>query len=152
MFRKTLLVAILGLSLALAGHSPAEDVKKDTKESTAKIKGNPLAGKVAPYVHAVIFRLNKDAPPGAAEALIKDSHALLAKIPSVRRLWVGRPADKATPIARKDYEVGLLMMFDNAAGLEEYLEHPLHLQFINKHGKTWDNKKISIYDFVNQTK
>src|ERR1700675_3673918 len=104
---RTLWVAALALGLVLVARSPAADKKESTKE----VKGNPLAGKVAPYVHAVIFRLNKEAPAGAAEALIKDSHALLAKIPAVRRLWVGRPADKATPIARKDYQVGLLVLF-----------------------------------------
>jgi hypothetical protein len=146
---KTLVVAVLAVGVALVARSPAQDVKKDTKES---LKGNPLAGKVAPFVHVVVFHLKKDAPSDAAEVLIKDSHALLAKIPSVRKLWVGRPAKQATPIARKDYDIGLLVLFDNAAGLNEYLEHPLHIQFVNKHSKVWEEKKVDVYDFVNQAK
>jgi hypothetical protein len=149
MLRKTLVTAAVMLGFALISQSLAQDTKKDTKES---LKGNPFAGQVAPFVHVVVFHLKKDAPKEAAEGLITDSHLLLAKIPAVRKLWVGRPAEKATPIAKKDYQVGLLVLFDNAAGLNEYLEHPLHIEFLNKDAKLWDEKRINVYDFVNQAK
>jgi hypothetical protein len=102
-----------------------------------------------PYVHAVIFYLKKDAPAGEADSLIEDTHKLLAKIPTVRGLWVGKPAEKATPkYAITDFHVGLVVLFDDYAGLEKYLEHDLHTEFLDKHGKHWD--KVPVYDFVHQ--
>src|SRR5256885_1804924 len=59
----------------------------------------------APYVHCVIFTLKKDAPKDEAKALVADAHELLAKIPTVRSLKIGPPAEKSTPtFAVTDYQ------------------------------------------------
>jgi hypothetical protein len=109
------------------------------------------AKKQAPYMHAVIFYLKKDAPKGTDQALIEDSHKLLAKIPSVRQLWVGRPAKDATPkVAVTDYAVGLTIAFDDYAGLKTYIDHDLHTQYVDKHGKHIE--KVLVYDFNNEMK
>ena len=114
-------------------------------------KGEKGVKKKAPYVHTVYFYLKKDAPKEEVSALIEDSHKLLGKIPSVRGLWVGRPAKDSTPkFALTDYSVGLLVLFDDYAGLEQYLKHPLHDEYLEKHGKYWE--KVPVYDFVNQKK
>jgi Stress responsive A/B Barrel Domain len=110
------------------------------------------ADKAAPFVHTVIFHLKPDAPAGEAEALITDAHELLAKIPSVRELRVGRPADKFSEGARKDYQVGLLVLFDDYQGLQTYAKHPLHLKYVEKHLKHVDVDRLRIYDFENQKK
>jgi hypothetical protein len=104
-----------------------------------------------PYVHAVIFHLKKDAPQDAIAGLIEDCHGILGKINSVRHLSVGRPAEKATPkYAKSDYSVGLLVIFDNAEGLYQYLNDQEHQKFLDKHAKYWD--VVHVYDFVNQKK
>ena len=78
-----------------------------------------------------------------------DAHTLLTKIPSVRGLKIGRPAKKFTPnFAKNDYDVGLLVLFDDFAGLKTYLEHPLHLKYVAKHKDKFD--KVLVYDFNNQ--
>jgi hypothetical protein len=137
MIRKGFLVA--GLALAATILARAADPPGQT------------AGAKPPYVHAVIFYLKKDAPKGEVEALIEDTHKLLAKIPTVRNLWVGRPAERATPdYAIKDFQVGLLVLFDDYNGLKAYLDHKLHQEYLDKHGKYWD--KVPVYDFVNQNK
>ncbi|HXG11880.1 MAG TPA: Dabb family protein [Gemmataceae bacterium] len=111
------------------------------------------APQTAPYVHVVIFHLKKDAPKGTAEALIADAYELLAKIPSVRGIQAGLPAEKATPTyAKKDYQVGLLVLFDNYEGLETYLNHPLHTQYVEKHLKHVDESKLQVYDFIKPKK
>jgi hypothetical protein len=128
--------AVYGAGGALAGKEGGE---------------KPKAAKKAPYVHNVIFYLKKDAPKDEVEKLIQDSHKLLGKIPTVRGLWAGRPAEKATPkVAVTDYAVGLLVLFDDYAGLQTYLDHPLHTEYLEKHGKHWE--RVSVYDFVNQKK
>jgi hypothetical protein len=106
----------------------------------------------APFVHTVIFHVSKDAPPGEVDALITDANELLRPIPTVRDLRVGRPAEPGSDIAKKDYQVGLLVLFDNYQGLKTYLDHPLHLKYVEKHLKHIDKDKLAIYDFVNQKK
>ena len=74
-----------------------------------------------------------------------------ASAASARSLTAAMPAEKSTPkYARTDYHVGLLVLFDNYEGLQTYLDHPLHLKYIEKHGKYWDT--VPVYDFVNQRK
>src|SRR5262249_30510569 len=114
-------------------------------------QGGGTKAKKANYVHTVIFYLKKDAPKGEAGALIKDAHQMLSKIPSVRRLSAGRPAEKATPeVAITDFQVGLLVHFDDYRGLQTSLDHPLHTEYVQKHKKHLE--KILVYDFVNQAK
>jgi hypothetical protein len=143
MFR--LLIAGTTLAVVLTGGIVVNPLGAADKDKPAAGKGDP------PYVHAVFFYLKKDAPKGEVESLIADTHELLGNIPSVRKLWVGRPAEKSTPkFARTDYQVGLLVLFDNYEGLQEYLDHPKHTQYVEKHSKYWDT--VPVYDFVNQKK
>ena len=105
----------------------------------------------APYVHCVIFYLKKDAPKDEAKALIADAHELLAKIPTVRLIKIGPPAEKSSPkVAVTDYQIGLLVLFDNYDGLKTYLDHDLHLKYVDKHMKHID--KVLVYDFQNEKK
>jgi hypothetical protein len=111
----------------------------------AEVKGHPHA----PFVHSVIFYLKKDAPKDATENMIADSHKLLAKIPSVKGVWAGRPSDKSTPkFAATDYQFGLLVLFENADGLKIYLDHDLHTEYVKRHEKHID--RVLAYDFANQ--
>jgi hypothetical protein len=107
----------------------------------------------APYVHAVFFHLKKDAPANEAEALIVDAHEMLRAIPTVRDLRAGRPAEKSSEkFVKKDYDVGLVILFDDYDGLKTYVEHPLHLKYVEKHLKHLDTEKLQVFDFVNQKK
>lgn len=116
-------------------------------EGEAKPKGEARP----PYVHTVVFYLKEDAPKDEAEKIIGDAHGLLAKIPAVKGLWIGRPADQATPkLAVTDYHVAWVLLFDDYAGLQEYLDHKLHLEFREKHAK--HAERVLIYDFINQKK
>lgn len=143
MKRKSLVVAFL----ALAGFVVAQHVLPTASEGTQRAAGE----KQPPYVHSVIFYVKKDAPKGTVSELISDCHKLLAKVPSVRGVWAGQPADKYTPkVTVTDYQVGLLVLFDNYDGLKTYLDHELHTQYVEKHGKHIE--KVLVYDFVNQTK
>jgi hypothetical protein len=143
MLRKVILGSMLGVgSLWLIAQG--EPVGAGEK-SEAKATPRPH------YVHTVIFYLKKDAPEGESEALIQDAHELLTKIPSVRFLSIGRPAKQSTPkFSVKDYQVGLLVLFDSFDGLKTYLDHPLHLKYVERHAKYLE--KIPVYDFINQKK
>ncbi len=143
MMRTMLVVAltVFGLVALLGAVNAGQGDEGDKK----KVKVRP------PYVHAVIFYLKKDAPKDTVEKAIADCHTLLAKIPTVRGVWAGRPAEKSTPkFAAKDYDFALLVLFDNYEGLQEYIDHKLHIEYVERHGKHFD--RVSVFDFANQKK
>ena len=45
-----------------------------------------------------------------------------------------------------------MVLFDDSTGLKAYSEHPLHLKYVEKHGKNIDMSKLLVYDFANQEK
>jgi len=147
MIRKLLAVAVLAtVGLACFVGFSWSDVK------TGKTP-NAVGEKAAPFVHVVVFYLKKDAPKDEADALVADAHELLQKIPSVRALRAGKPAEMATPgMAKKDYSAALCVLFDDADGLNAYLKHPMHLKYVDKHLKNVDPEKLLVFDFVNENK
>jgi hypothetical protein len=134
---------ILAVALVLVG-TWALAVRSEEKEAGTE-KGS--------YVHVVIFRMKKDAPDDATAQAMHDCHAMLGKITAVRSVKVGKPAEKSTPkLASKDYDFGLLILVDDADGLKAYLEDPLHLEFVKKHGKHFDMEKLQVFDFQDTKK
>jgi hypothetical protein len=140
MFRTKLrfVVLMLGVSTVLTA-IPAHG--SDKEKSTSR----------APLVHVVIVYLNSDAPADAADAIVADAHEMLAKVPSVREISVGKPAPK-TGYAKTDYQVGLLLRFDNFEGLQAYEKHELHQEFVKKHGKNVQLDKLTVFDFIEEKK
>lgn len=139
MIRKVLLSVLVVSALAWNGTIERSGRTEEKKAESA------------PYVHTVIFSLQDDAPKGTIDAVIEDAHKMLTTIPTVRELKMGRPAKQATPeFAAKDYDVGLVVFFDDFAGLEKYLKHPQHEAYVNRHLKSF--KKVVVYDFVNEKK
>jgi hypothetical protein len=118
--------------------------------NTARAEDKKVDKAAAPYVHVVIFTIKKDAPDGTADKVIADCHELLAKIPTVRQIRAGKPADKATDIAKKDYQVGLTVLFDDYDGLKTYIDHKLHQEFLDRNRKYLETPLV--YDFVNSEK
>jgi hypothetical protein len=143
MLRKLCLVSLLALAWLVAGDRAAPPLRAADKP----------AAKDAPYVHVVLFTMKKDAPAADVDLAIKDAHEMLEKIPTVRSLKIGRPAEKATPMfAKKDYQIGLVVLFDDYDGLQTYLDHAQHTQFVEKHSKNWDMEALRVFDFMDQKK
>jgi Stress responsive A/B Barrel Domain len=123
------------------------------RAQTAPAEVKPAVDKAPAFVHCVIFHVRKDAPAGEADALIADAHEMLRPIPSVRELRAGKPAMKEKPDkAKTDYQVGLLVLFDDMDGLNTYINHPRHLKYVEKHGKYFDMERLAVYDFVDHKK
>ena len=105
------------------------------------------------YAHVVVFRMKTDAPKDAVDKAIADCHEMLAKIPSVHGVRAGRPAAKGTPdVPKMEYDFALLVLVENADGLEAYLKHPLHLEYVKKHGPNFNMEKLQVFDFLDQSK
>jgi len=104
-------------------------------------------------VHAVIFTLKKDTPAEKVDEVIADCHQMLGKIKAVRKVMAGRPTkEKAEPITQTGYDVGMIILVDDFAGLKAYLEDPLHVEFVKKWGKSFDIEKLKVYDFIDTGK
>jgi hypothetical protein len=104
--------------------------------------------KSAPLVHCVIFRMKKDAPADAVDQVIADCHNMLAKIKSVRSVRAGRPAKTGTDEKlKKPFDVGLLVLCDDVAGLKAYIDDPLHKEFVAKYGKYFEIEQLQVFDF-----
>ena len=122
--------------------------KKDDKADDKTIKDlrSTLDGfRGAGLVHVVVLKLKPDSESKEVQALIDDAYAQLTKIKTVRGLWAGKPASKATPDASGDYTVALALVFDDAAALKSYLNDSVHTKFADKHLKKWETPVV--YDF-----
>ena len=97
------------------------------------------------FVHVVLFWMNENAPEGARQQLAEDCEQYLAKIPTVRQLWAGRPAMTPREVVDNSYDVGLCVVLDDDAGHDVYQIHDLHKQFIDRNKPNW--RRVQIYDF-----
>ena len=61
-------------------------------------------------------------------------------------------ASQFPDVPKMEYDFALLVLVENADGLEKYLKDPLHLKFVDKHGPFFDMEKLPVFDFVNQSK
>ena len=78
------------------------------------------------FIHTVYFYLRPDATQRERDQLMKDCQAYLAKIPTVKSLWVGVPAMTPREVVDNSYGVGLTVALEDSAGHDVYQAHPLH--------------------------
>ena len=99
----------------------------------------------APFVHVVLFKTRAGGPEAAA-GIVRDIRTMLEPLPTVRGLWIGRPAPtNDRPIVDVNYDVGLMILFEDQKGLQEYLDHPVHAEFARKHDTRCD---VRVFDIV----
>ena len=104
---------------------------------------------VAPFAHVVIFHFKSGVDKKAADEFIADAHKMLGKIPAVKSLWCGKPSEKAKGnTGAQEFEIGLICTHENEAGLKQYLEHALHVEFANKWVPKLDMAKLKVFDFI----
>jgi hypothetical protein len=98
------------------------------------------------FVHTVYFYVKPSATQAARDQLVNDCRSYLGKIPVVKSLWAGVPANTPREVVDNSYGVGLTVVLDDVAGHDIYQEHPLHLDFIKRNKETWESVKI--YDYL----
>jgi hypothetical protein len=95
------------------------------------------------FVHAVYFWLKPDIAP-AQTRQFEELALAMSKIPTVRHLWLGKPAATNRPVIDRSYSYALTVVLDDAAGEEAYQKHPIHDTFREKCGTFWN--RVQIYD------
>ncbi len=99
------------------------------------------------YVHAVFFSFKEGTPPSEMDALATDSIEQLSKIPSVRKIESGRRDERAVrDVNVTDYDIGLVVYFDDKAGHDAYEKHPIHEHYVQKYRSSW--AKVRVFDFI----
>ena len=97
-----------------------------------------------PIVHSVFFSLS-DNSPANVEALVADCQKYLTGHDGVKYFAAGpRGEGFNRPVNDNDFDVALLVVFDDRAAHDAYQTAPRHLEFIEKNKPTW--AKVRIFD------
>jgi hypothetical protein len=94
-------------------------------------------------MHTVLFWLAEDANE---LAFIDGTNQFLKSIKEVKTFYVGIPAMTPRDVVDNTYSVYITMTFEKKEDLKTYLDHPLHLAYVEANKEKWD--KVLIYDEV----
>jgi len=101
------------------------------------------------YVHCVFFTLKPGTAKPEIDAQVAGGQELLANIPTVRHLETGRRDETMSrDVSVTDFDLGLVVLFDNKAGHDVYADHPLHLEYIKRHKAHW--ARIRVFDYLSE--
>lgn len=139
------LFVVGAVMISIATALPAQEEAKRVAEKPASEK--LVAGS---FVHVAMYSFKADAPAGTAGAFAVEAEKCFSEIESVRSFRIGKPASKATPKEfmvdpRSAYHVGVVLTFDNFAGMAKYGNHERHNELKKKYAKYFE--KIVAYDF-----
>ena len=97
------------------------------------------------FSHIVIFWTDP-AQPKAVEELLAGANQYLKPIPGVLQFHVGKMVPSHRPVVDQSYQVALNLTFPDKKTQDDYQEHPLHVEFVEKVFKRVC-KKVVVYDF-----
>ena len=96
-------------------------------------------------VHTVLFNFKPEVTEAQIESCASDARNLLAKIETVKDLYIGSPADtEVRPVSVRDFGLSLTVLFESIADQNVYQAHPLHDEFIGNNKETW--AKVAVHD------
>ena len=95
------------------------------------------------FVHAVYFWLRDDLTQEEKAEFVKGVNSLTT-IETVRRGYVGVPAETDREIIDRSYSYALTVVFDDEAGHDVYQTHPVHDRFRDTCASYW--RRVLIYD------
>jgi Stress responsive A/B Barrel Domain len=96
------------------------------------------------FSHVVIFWTDP-AKLNAPDEVIAGAREYLAPIPGVVNFHLGKMARSHRDVVDQSYQVGLCIQFESKNAQDDYQDHPMHLQFVDKCKALWT--KVVVYDF-----
>lgn len=94
----------------------------------------------------VVYWLRSDATDADRKQLMHDCTEYLGKIPTVRQVFAGRPAQTPREVVDNSYDVAVTVILEDRAGYTVYHDHPLHLDFIQRNRRLW--RRAKVYDYL----
>ena len=116
------------------------DVKDESRDVTAVTHAEP--GSV--FRHVVLFKFKPGTSDADVEKVRTAFHNLKNGIETVRNVESGR--DVSTEGLQQGFTHCFIVTFDNAAGRDTYLTHPVHQEFVKLAGPYLD--QALVVDFV----
>lgn len=132
LLRLTVPALAAGLMLVSAFASPRSTGAAETKD------GPKLA-------HSVFFTL-KDRSASAREKFVASCHKYLSGHPGVVSFEVGTIAEDVVEpgVSVRDFDVSLLLVFDDKAAEAKYLKDPRHVKFVDENKALFE--KVRVFD------
>ncbi len=96
------------------------------------------------FVHSVYFWLKEGLSENEVQEFQKGLRSLL-EIKSLKAGHIGTPAATDRPVIDTSYSFGLVTLFDDLAGHDQYQVDPIHDAFRDNCAKYWS--QVRIYDF-----
>ena len=95
----------------------------------------------------VVFFWTDPKKPAAADELLAGMKKYLTPIPGVLHFHAGKMAGSHRAVVDQSYQVALNLVFADKKTQDDYQEHPLHLEFVEKAFKP-NCVKVVVYDFA----
>lgn len=96
--------------------------------------------------HVVMFGLHH---PEDRQELIEDCDVKLSTMGGVVSYWRGEPGDFGRLTVDDDYDVCLYVGFESDDSYRQYLEHPDHVELVQKWRSRW--RWIRVHDVVDKS-
>ena len=72
---------------------------------------------------------------------------MLKRVPTVTKFEAGRRDTLSTrEFNEVEFDVGLVVRFEDKAGLDGYIDDPAHVELVEKYKDAWT--RILVYDFI----
>ncbi len=105
-----------------------------------------MSNSTGQLTHCVFFSL-KESTPENCQALVDDCDHFLKRPGGVVSLHVGiREADLNREVNDTDFDVALVVVFEDRAAHDVYQDHPDHRAFIERNKETW--RSVRVFDAV----
>ena len=140
------LTTCLLIGKALATPPPTDTAQRPSPHAQA------LAPTAAPAVtsgivhHLVLARLKPEIDKVRAQDIREASVKLLKDIPGVLDVTTGIKLRDDRPVHLRDYDMVIHVRLDSAASLDGYAGHPLHKEFLARHGASI--ARYQVLDYV----
>jgi len=113
---------------------------------TMLISGFCYASESKSLTHVVIVWLKPEFKNDQFLNQLLEANKKLASIPSMQSIETGRAIQSERKIVDDSYDIGMVMMFKSEDDMNDYLVHPVHIEFLENFikGKV---DKVVVYDF-----